>query len=347
LEYSEYYMNLKADVSGSRAKNRFRLELLWGIGKMLELMESNDDFTVVFDYVCDIEVHKDSSLDFYQIKSHKANQSKYTVRNLTSYKEGQEGSIIGKLYALNMQNNKDIKLVLVCNTPSTLFDDEFGEKSFSLITEDNKKKLIRAIEEELKVEDVDISNIFYLYTHMNLANPEDEIKGKLISSFEKIKGNEPVKPNALYRLILETVTEKACYEFLAEDYDELVKLKGVTREEFDRMLTAYETNEKTGVETTIKYIQSLDNLQERRIYSRALGSLLPKMAKSRELGDMEIDMAHTLKNHNITSFDEAIDLLTEKYHPMFSIEYDNAEKTACYMLVINKYSEGGYNEINL
>ena len=45
----EYYMGLPCDLSGSRSKNRFRLELLWGISRMLELMESANDFTIVFE----------------------------------------------------------------------------------------------------------------------------------------------------------------------------------------------------------------------------------------------------------------------------------------------------------
>ena len=78
----EYYMGLPCDLSGSRSKNRFRLELLWGISRMLELMESANDFTIVFDLVCDIEVHLDKGFEFYQIKTHKESQSKYTAKSL-------------------------------------------------------------------------------------------------------------------------------------------------------------------------------------------------------------------------------------------------------------------------
>nr|WP_135449633.1 dsDNA nuclease domain-containing protein [Planococcus citreus] len=58
MSITEHYMNLPFDLSGSRAKNRFRNELLWGLKKMLELYKESDDFTMVFDYSCDIEVHK-------------------------------------------------------------------------------------------------------------------------------------------------------------------------------------------------------------------------------------------------------------------------------------------------
>ena len=44
----------------------------------------------------------------------------------------------------------------------------------------------------------------------------------------------------------------------------------------------------------------------------------------------------------------AIDLLTSMYHDDFPVEYSNAEKTVCYMIVIHKFMEGGYdNEISI
>ena len=69
LSFSDNYMSLPHDLAGSRSKNRFRIELLWGIAKMLDLMEEPGDFTMVFDYVCDIEVHRENGFDFFQIKS--------------------------------------------------------------------------------------------------------------------------------------------------------------------------------------------------------------------------------------------------------------------------------------
>lgn len=50
----------------------------------------------------------------------------------------------------------------------------------------------------------------------------------------------------------------------------------------------------------------------------------------------------------ISDVEEAIDILTDSYHDKFPVEYSNAEKTVCYMIVIHKYVEGGYdNEINI
>lgn len=62
---------------------------------------------------------------------------------------------------------------------------------------------------------------------MDLLDPEDVICGKLIKVFVELKGEEPQNPNALYRLVSETVKEKASYEFDLGTYEEVVKSKGV------------------------------------------------------------------------------------------------------------------------
>lgn len=51
------YGQLPYDLSGSMSKNRFRNEMLWGLSKIFDLFKEGKDFCVVFDYVCDIEVH--------------------------------------------------------------------------------------------------------------------------------------------------------------------------------------------------------------------------------------------------------------------------------------------------
>ena len=60
-------------------------------------METDQDFTMVFDYVCDIEIHYNNRFEFFQIKTHRRYKS-YTTKSLTKM-EG-EGSILGKLYVL-------------------------------------------------------------------------------------------------------------------------------------------------------------------------------------------------------------------------------------------------------
>ncbi len=109
------YDNIPAETSGSSSKNRFRLEMLWGASKMFDLFDKGD-FCVVFDYKCDVEVHLENSLEFYQIKTHKV-QAPYSLNALSSTKKS-DTSILGKLFLIKNAVNKSIetRVAVVSNT---------------------------------------------------------------------------------------------------------------------------------------------------------------------------------------------------------------------------------------
>jgi hypothetical protein len=96
MKLSEAYRIIPYDLSGSVSKNRFRKEILWGVHMMFDLFDE-PDFCVIFDYKCDIEIHLRDSIEFYQIKTQKA-QKPYNFTELSRVKG--TGSIIGKLFVL-------------------------------------------------------------------------------------------------------------------------------------------------------------------------------------------------------------------------------------------------------
>ncbi len=110
---------------------------------------------------------------------------------------------------LNTISTVPVKTVLVCNAPFKALSSEPGENCLDSLSQSNKSVIIEAIKKELGTKDVDLSNSYYLYTPMNLLQPENEIKGQLMATFEKVKGSEPVNPNALYRLVFDAVSEKS------------------------------------------------------------------------------------------------------------------------------------------
>lgn len=230
----DVYTKIPYDLSGSISKNRFRQELCWGISKMFDLFDK-EDFCVVFDYKCDIEIHFNDSIEFYQIKTHKI-QSPYKFSNLKRHKDGP--SIIAKLFVLKDTSSPDvpIRCAIVSNAFLQIGKVAISDKesfSFEELDEKSQSAVKAALTEELVRENVDLSNLYYIYTPMNLFAPQNDIIGKITGSFERIKGCEPVKPNALYRLIVDTVTEKACYELSSQDYSELIRCKGITKAELN------------------------------------------------------------------------------------------------------------------
>ncbi|WP_169717961.1 hypothetical protein SPSIL_048800 [Sporomusa silvacetica DSM 10669] len=74
--------------------------------------------------------------------------------------------------------------------------------SLSSISPASIKKITEALKAEFEVDDIDISNIYYIFTSMNLNEPTNDIIGKIVTSFVKIKGCEPKKPNALQNSLM-------------------------------------------------------------------------------------------------------------------------------------------------
>lgn len=88
------YNSLPYDLSGSRTKDRFKYEVLFGIEQLIDNYDQKEDFCVVFDYVCDIEVHWTDKLQFYQVKTSNTGKNnnisyltkKFIIQNQSSVK---------------------------------------------------------------------------------------------------------------------------------------------------------------------------------------------------------------------------------------------------------------------
>lgn len=234
------------------------------------------------------------------------------------------------------------------NIPYRKLSTDVGELSFSGLDDKEKAIILKALKTEIGISDMEWDDIYFVFTNFNFAQPEDEVKGRLLTCFEKIEGCEPVRPIALYRLIYETVADRACYEYKENDYYELIKRKGISREELKKMLDTHSNAEKTGVPQTEEYINNLIDIKSKRIMKKALASVMTKYPVSRSIQALEKEMVDVLeKTDKLGETEDAIDLLSSQFHERFPVEYDNAEKTVLYLIVINKYAEGGYdNEID-
>ena len=132
-------------------------------------------------------------------------------KTVSSYTSGQlvkkatanaEGSILGKLYRLNISGSDSVKLFIVSNVPLSANKKKIGEEVVCLgnLPQNTTIEIDDALKKELNVPDVDLSKVYYLCTDINLRNPENEVQGKLVMSFEQLKGCEPSNPHALYGL---------------------------------------------------------------------------------------------------------------------------------------------------
>ena len=75
------YQRITKDIAGARTKSRFTYEMFYGIKIIYELYcEDFNDFFVIFDYACDIEVGKGEEINFYQLKT--IDRNNYTLPRL-------------------------------------------------------------------------------------------------------------------------------------------------------------------------------------------------------------------------------------------------------------------------
>lgn len=340
------YNSIPYDLSGAASKNRFRLEMLWGISKMFDLYDK-PDFCVVFDYKCDIEIHFNNSLEFYQIKTHKV-QSPYSFNVISKPDKNTGKSILGRLYLLKNVSGEQVsmKVALVSNAFFQIGKKVYSDVEmlkFSDLDDDTQKKICAALKSELQHDDIDISNVHYIYTSMNLLDPENDIKGKIAGCFEKIKHCEPIKPNALYRLIRDTVDAKACYELKSDDYDELISHKGITKAQLDMMLNQYVDNTDNGVKQAQEYIVSKCSFKDRRKLKTALVHIVEASVRSNELRDKEQEIYSYIDNNieNLPEdFEEIIDVLLQNFGDSFSVEYTREQIYVFLILILKRWEDG-------
>lgn len=102
---------------------------------------------------------------------------------------------------------------------------------------------------------------------------------------------------------------------------------------------------KTGIKETEQYIDAIANLKDRKLYKKALSKLVSEIPKSLMLKEIEKEIVEYLNEaEEIGELGETIEALIDKFHASFPIEYNNAEKIVFYVIVINKYVEGAYDE---
>ncbi len=334
-------MSLDTDLAGSRSKNRFRLELLWGVSKMIDIHKQNVDYSVVFDFKCDIEIHKDNEFEFYQIKTIK--NGNFTPKKLCTIKKGKLNSILGNLYALYSPNEK-IKLAVVCNQPlkdkSKIIESD--ESCFAELDSETIKYVKEQLCNELKSKNIVLDDIFYIYDGMDFKNPEAAVFGKLIKSFEEIKGEEPNNPNALYRLVLDAVKEKSTYEFDIDNYEEIIKKKAITSSDFEKMLNAHSKESKTGMKETKKYIENIKSIKKKRQYNLALIQIIDTNMINAYFR-LTVSIFEFIRNNedDFNDIEIAMTILEKNFDKEFSSEITEEMRNVYYLYIYNLYASGG------
>lgn len=346
------YTDLPYDLSGSLAKNRFSFELFWGLDKIINLHKEDKNYTIVFDYVCDIEIHLEcNNFEFYQLKTQNTGEA-YSYTTLYSL-QGKKTSTINKLYSLRFDKTKTLypktKVFLVSNVP---FKDKRKTYSNIEILEltsidiDSQNLICSKLSNELNGLTIDLSNVYFQKTNISLIAPQDTLLGKLSKFYETYFGTEANGINALFRTLVNLINEKANYEYdLGNNYDEILKYKSISKNEFERILQMSKKIEANNhIETAKKYIETISgSILEKTKLKRSLTSAMTLLKKLKEYTNLEKEI-HDFLNNNLDSLPnsetELFNFLFEQFKQRKTIETDDKEFLCLIILIFCNYEEG-------
>lgn len=369
MSKAQVYETLPYDLSGSRSKNRFRNELLWGLEKLYEVYKTEENFCIIFDYACDIEIHFDNRFEFYQIKTSNKGEA-YTIGKISN-PDGQGNSILGKVYILKKHIDDSTeelktKIAIVVNVPLKTLDETIhsSERELNLSEIRDKKeakrkcdrydgdvkkqsinKIIENLKSELKSDNIDLSSAYYINSSLDLISPENTLLGVTLKFIVDITGKESIKTRGLYRILVDIINEKACYELECKKYDEVIKYKGITREEFEEILNRYinvaEDYIKEGKDLIKCNYAYADGIR----LGRAFAAVVIELKTNSILNNLKEKIIKFI-DENLDKFNEClvdnVTWLLSEFNEEFPIEYSEHEKMALIIFVLAKYKEDSY-----
>ena len=131
-------------------------------------------------------------------------------------------------------------MALVVNVPLKTLDKKVHSAEEEISFEDLDDKSLEEIKKylttECNVTDVDLKDCYYIYTSMDLFNPQDSMLGRMINFFVSVYGKEPKRATVLFQTLAHTIEIKAAYERKCSSYADLIDKKGFTKIEFEQII---------------------------------------------------------------------------------------------------------------
>lgn len=333
------YSILPKDLSGSRTKNRFRQEILWVISKIYDLyLENPDDFFVIFDYVCDIEVGFNDTLHFYQVKT-KDTSSPFSISDLIRKKNGR--SYLSLLFSLKV--NDQIKSINVVSNTKLSIKNTILQNSEIIPFENLEDHEKRKIEDHLKAESIlvtDLKDSFFIRSDFCINNPDTLLIGKTVEFLENAKGIKLSEPKLIYNYIKGLVDRKASYELNTIDLNDTIDKKGIKRSEIDNIL-----NNLLGAdryrEITLSKIEALNgdyNYGEILLLKTALPRIFKYGITSKTIEALIVDISNCINENESTIQDLKLsEIIDYVYNCIeWDIIKDKSERKCLILLTLTK-----------
>jgi len=233
------YQSITKDIAGARTKNRFTYEMFYGIKMIYDLyLKNDDDFFVIFDYACDIEIGEENHIDFCQLKTTSEN---YTIEKLLR-KSKNKNSILQTL--VNLKNNNAVSSLFIVSNRG-LKGVDTAENKFSNMEifcfADLDEPIKQEINNKIKWPSghSELSSIYFCVSGLCLKKPTPSLLGYTTQFLDNLYHGSPNSAQSFQTCVITKVREKANYEFDTITLADVIKNKGITRDELAAILTDY------------------------------------------------------------------------------------------------------------
>lgn len=245
---------------GSIATNRQEYQRNWTLCYLLRIHDTIKDYTILLDYHDDVVAIDNTqdlkAIDFFQIKTDKSN--KWTLSTLLKRKRDKDdseagNSICGKMYSnkiafpdrtrsLNFVSNSQFSIPLDGDEAKLTTVDEF---EITKLKPEDREKIAKAIQIEFGFPDLPTFDVSILFRRdsLNWDGHDKQAVGELVDYLDKRSPNGQFAVKAAFKALAQVILQKTSCERLIENPDELLRLKGITRDEFEGMIGQILKNE--------------------------------------------------------------------------------------------------------
>ena len=199
---------------------------------------------------------------------------------------------------------------------------------------------------ECNVTDVDLKDCYYIYTSMDLFNPQDSMLGRMINFFVSVYGKEPKRATVLFQTLAHTIEIKAAYERKCSSYADLIDKKGFTKIEFEQIIKKAIDISDESIEVIKKEINLIyPEYSLKTKMNISVASIIRELRSNRVIRKMEDELVLYVME-NLEKFDcdmvDNVQYLDSLYKNKFPIEYTLNERHALYIIVLVRIREGYY-----
>ncbi|HBO44364.1 MAG TPA: hypothetical protein DD670_10615 [Planctomycetaceae bacterium] len=290
------------ETAGSRAANRFDFQKDWAICRLLTLHESGADYLMLFDYHDDVVVLDSSPatpvpLSFYQIKSKR--KGNWTTKGLVKRDKGANGPLLsplGKLWGHRLRfplhspvlyfvSNARFNIRLLSEPPKSTEREEIRLSDVHGDELTVFKGTVRA-EHHLTADPDGEGSIMLMVTDISPDNHETFALGKIAEFIDK-SSNRTMPTRPLYLTVKAEVSRKNNCERQPTSFEDLCDVKGISRADFQAMLSTPATSERINalVEDISRQLQheNVPYQQVRAIRDECAKYLVSRMAPDNEV----------------------------------------------------------------